>query len=332
MVKKIIPALICLVFTLTGYASQLTATLQSGDKLTPFYGSNAFVDAYNAAVSGDVITLSTGEFKATDIEKSITVIGTYGFGDDTSKATRLGSSSVTTTVTADNVIIEGIRATEIIIKGADNLTISRSEIYRLVDKVNGEDKYHDNTIIEDCRISEYGAMLNSKNSVIRNCAIGYFTKSNGSDDLALIENCNINMFYDKGYNKGDSYSYCQPYAIYRNNILRLYAYTSSGHTLDLRQPSEYHNNIFIDANTYSSSSSSYKKWTIDWGSVTNDNNTVKYQSGVSSGSANFGVDGNCGPVNHKEYPAIPEITSSEIDTQTDAEGNIHVKITAKARN
>lgn len=39
-----------------------------------------------------------------------------------------------------------------------------------------------------------------------------------------------------------------------------------------------------------------------------------------------------GPSNHKSYPATPYISSSEIDTETDADGNIHVKISAEARD
>lgn len=331
MAKRILWALICLVFTLTGYASQLTATLQSGDKLTPFYGSNAFVDAYNAAVDGDIITLSPGQFNSTTIAKSITIIGTYGFGDDTSKATRLGSTGVTTVITADNVTIEGVRASYFNIKGADNLTISRSEITYLDDEANGEKKYHDNTIVTDCMIARYRAMSLSKNTVLRNCAIDYFDDINESANLALIEDCNINQF--ARYNSGTSaYPYYQPYAIYRNNILRLYQWNDGSHSITFKKPSEFHKNLIVDVSDYASSSSYYSKWSINWGSVVNDNNIVTYKYSQSYGSANFGIDGTYGPVGHKEYPAIPVITSSKIDTETDDDGNIHVKISATARD
>ena len=58
------------------YADGLTATLQQGEKMTPFYGVDAFYQAYQAADSGAVITLSAGTFTRVDtIKKSLTIIG-----------------------------------------------------------------------------------------------------------------------------------------------------------------------------------------------------------------------------------------------------------------
>lgn len=62
-----------------GFAAQLTTTLQSGDRITPFYGVNSFKEALSAAVDGDIITLSTGAFNATEVSKGVTIIGTYAF-------------------------------------------------------------------------------------------------------------------------------------------------------------------------------------------------------------------------------------------------------------
>jgi hypothetical protein len=51
------------------------ATLTHGTTTTSFYGKNAFVEAYQAAEHGDVITLTGGIFAPTNIEKAITVRG-----------------------------------------------------------------------------------------------------------------------------------------------------------------------------------------------------------------------------------------------------------------
>lgn len=323
MNKRFFAALLCLPFAVAGFAAQLTATLQSGDKLTPFYGDSAFVKAYDAAVDGDVITLSSGYFKSTEIKKGITVIGAYAFGDDASKYTEVGS----TTVSADNVTLEGVYISYLTIKGTDNLTINRGRFYKLLDVGNGEKKYHSNTIITDCLISYCDAMSLSKNMVLRKCAINSFEDLNESSNLALIENCYVNLFayYSSAYQK-------RPYAVYNNNILRLYCdIYNANRSITLAKPSEFHNNIFDDSSYFASSVD--KKWDIYWSTAENDNNSVTYSySQTTTGSAYFRTSGTKGTVGHKDYPAIPEIESSDIDSETDAEGNIHVKISAKPRD
>lgn len=51
------------------------ATLQHESGIQAFYGVNALGDAYNAAVDGDVITLSAGEFNGCNITKALTIRG-----------------------------------------------------------------------------------------------------------------------------------------------------------------------------------------------------------------------------------------------------------------
>ena len=55
--------------------STLLATLNHNDTISVFYGANALVEAHNAAVDGDVINLSSGNFTATKLTKSITLRG-----------------------------------------------------------------------------------------------------------------------------------------------------------------------------------------------------------------------------------------------------------------
>lgn len=64
-----------LVIGATVFAQQQMATLNHNDSISMFYGSNAFVDAHNAAVAGDIVTLSSGTFKSCDITKAITIRG-----------------------------------------------------------------------------------------------------------------------------------------------------------------------------------------------------------------------------------------------------------------
>lgn len=73
--KKILFLFVALVsMSASMHADGLTATLQQGDKMTAFYGVDAFKQAYEAANDGAVITLSSGKFNdVATIEKSITI-------------------------------------------------------------------------------------------------------------------------------------------------------------------------------------------------------------------------------------------------------------------
>ena len=67
--------LVCVAGTAKSLAQTQVATLQHGEETTAFYGINAFVEAHDAAESGDIITLSSGNFVPTDITKGITLRG-----------------------------------------------------------------------------------------------------------------------------------------------------------------------------------------------------------------------------------------------------------------
>mgnify|MGYP005981409351 CR=1 FL=1 len=339
MFRRILLVLLLVPFSIAGFAAQLTATLQSGDKVTPFYGNNAFADAYSASADGEIITLSPGSFNnVPEIAKSITVIGSYAFSEDTSKATLVNGDI---TVTADNVALEGLRFINTLkIKATNNLNVSRCYISLTEDLENGENKYHGNSTFTDCMIPQYKAMSFSKNTVLRNCCINYFEDCNESANPALIENCNIPLFacYDYGY------YYCQPYAIYRNCFLGLFAWSSSSGstpTLHVYSPSEFHNNLFYE-NYYSSPGyANMKAWTIIFGSCIEDGNNYNYAYEIKSRDKVLRYSSlipykylgtSYGPADHKEYPAVPAVTKAEIDTQTDAEGKLHVKIEAAARD
>lgn len=346
MLKKLLLALICLPVAFAGFSAQLTATLQSGDKVTPFYGASSFVDAYNAAIDGDVITLSPGLFTDTEIQKSITVIGTYAFSTDDSKTTRFSSL----TVSADNVTLEGLRFTgTLLIKGADQLTISRCYIPILSEAEKTDHKYHDNTIITDCLVDKFNAMALSKNAVLRNCCINYFSNTNKSANIALIENCNIPLF---AFCDNTTYNiYSTPYAIYRNCFLGLYSGNyydnkingSREPSVSFSAPTEFHGNCFKPTYYLAITNGYCKKWNITYGSCVTEDNVTEFSSSEVKDKTKVGQYSNVlpynyyskksyGPVDHKSYPAIPSITSSEIDTKTDAEGNLHVKISATARD
>lgn len=78
--KKIIILFAVILFGTVAFAQQLHikqfATLTHNDTVTGvWYGAGSFQSAYSAAVAGDVITLSPGNFNNTGISKGITIRG-----------------------------------------------------------------------------------------------------------------------------------------------------------------------------------------------------------------------------------------------------------------
>ena len=180
------------------------------------------------------------------------------------------------------------------------------------------------------------ALRYSKNAVINRCAIGYFGESNEKDKMALIENSYIRRFiYGLGNSHDPDSAYKQPYAIYRNNILNLVKIykSSTVSSISLTGPSEYYDNRFYSMHMYN-----YPCWDVfrTSGAIVSNNELIN-QTGVGDLPAlDFKSEKNdstvYGTAGHKEYPAIPSIESAEIDTETDEQGVLHVKIAAKARD
>lgn len=82
--KKLLSFFLVLVCAMSSFAqTSLMATLNHEGTISTFYGVNALKQAHAAAVSGDVITLSSGTFLSTDITKAVTI---RGAGMDVSKA------------------------------------------------------------------------------------------------------------------------------------------------------------------------------------------------------------------------------------------------------
>lgn len=76
VMKKLLLSFVALVCATVSYAQQqLVATLTHGDEISMFYGTYAYRDAMNAAVDGDVINLSGGNFQATNINKAVSLRG-----------------------------------------------------------------------------------------------------------------------------------------------------------------------------------------------------------------------------------------------------------------
>lgn len=331
--KKMFLSLVALfMISASVFADGLTATLQQGDVMTPFYGVDAYKQAYEAATDGAVITLSSGSFNTvSDLAKSVTVVGVCAFYGRMER-TILNAGF---TISANNVKLEGIYCDYTISLG----TVTNCHIRRCNVNTLTSSNTHTNTLIDQCVVYYDGAIKNGKNYTIQNSTIQRFTATNSNSNIANISNCYISYWYRRNYS-----DYYQPIAIYRNNVLGLDNYYSSNYSLSLSSPSEFYYNYFY---RFNSNTSSYESWYTTPSYATgcvnigNSNSIASspYKSSFSypNKEASFGngQDGTprgiMGGNGFSEYPDIPRIVSKQIDANTNAEGKINVKITVETK-
>lgn len=74
--KKLLLSVVAMMLATMSFAQNtVVASLSHGTETSIFYGSSALIDAVEKAESGDIINLSAGTFKATDITKAIYLRG-----------------------------------------------------------------------------------------------------------------------------------------------------------------------------------------------------------------------------------------------------------------
>ena len=90
--KKNILLSVMLMLSAVTFAQQQLATLNHNNDITVYYGADALVSAHNAAETGDIITLSSGVFNATNISKAVTIRGAGAWADTTGGNTVIRNS------------------------------------------------------------------------------------------------------------------------------------------------------------------------------------------------------------------------------------------------
>lgn len=307
-------------------AQGMTATLQSGDNLSVFYGIDAFKDAYEAAKDDDQITLSAGTFNVPDgnITKSVKITGIGAYEE--SMNTVIASLNVSGT----NVRIEGILFTNTLyVSGSTNLIVTRC----WVEKLNASSNYT-NALFDQCVHKEIKGMPYAIGFTFKNCTINDFSDMNTTSNIGRILNCVI-YYYCSWYD-----IHKMPYAIYKNCLLGAESFGSSTATISCTAPSEFYYNVgfYIKENTQTA------KFNTTSASLSSNNSGGTYGD-LFNGEMLFpakpqntpaGEDGTpvgpYGGTGFSQYPAIPRVISKNIDTHTNDEGKINVKIQVKTEN
>lgn len=338
-------------------ADGLTATLQQGDNMTPFYGVDAFNNAYATADSGAVITLSAGAFKMTSdsIKKTVKIVGNFGLDASSVERTILPSM----TIVANNVTVDGVFFTgNLVLGNIEGCKIMHSWIEGGL-KYSSIKDWHTNTIVDQCVIKSETAIKQGKNYSIKNSTINQFSEFNSNANIAYISNCVIYGFVyshssvsSNTSGKANVFIPIIPIAVYKNNILCV---DISNYYIRYAEPKYYFNDIYFNSPSefwynkfaiinYINSTSGGTVRSVTSSQIAyypgcqNSGNEVSTLSSVitsttypsnptSTGNGQDGtVRGPKGGTGFSLYPNIPRITSSKIDSYTDNDGKLNVTI------
>ena len=116
--KRTLVLILLALFGLTAaQAQKQVALLTHGEATTVYYGANALVEANSAAVSGDIITLSSGTFSAPTITAAKLTIHGMGRFADTALNTLPTVISGEMNLSADSLTLKGMHLTQVLKQG-----------------------------------------------------------------------------------------------------------------------------------------------------------------------------------------------------------------------
>ncbi len=317
--------------------NHLVATLNHEGTVTAFYGFEAFVKAHKAATHGDVVTLSSGKFKSTNITKAITIQGA-GIIIKTDSV-----SPVLPTVLqedyqiniADSITqrlkIEGIYHQGVVnVINLKSPQFSKCFFRRISANVTPFKQFMDATFIQCHANSIY--LSETSSATFYNSVICGATQQNNISGGFVFVNC-----YLTNDTKSSSKIYNNHSSEYRNCIIYYPASPSSDGNIGWSSSNYFHNLLITD--------NGMGKLPIDRGNVTiksdaapnlaieySDANTYELteeQKALYKGTDGTEVGIYGGQFPYDPIPNTPQITKFKVANKSTADGKLKVEIEVK---
>lgn len=310
------------------------ATLQHGDQMKAFYGLDAFVEAMEEAVAGDLISLSSGNFNPPEVIEKVVVIqgaGMYLNDWNTSPTYINGSIEVALPEEAcKGLMLEGLSMAHDcdiqISSNVENLCISKCKMRHL----DFADITATDVLLDRCYIG--GTLRTGTEAdgglVVRNSYIGNLYAENYNASNRTFTNCVINETFSSGW--GWVSAKCS--GIFENNIIKNLYVNATG---------SYHNNIIqsIDGDPNEHGSLN-RQVDMDGdgvfaeGSFPVGENSDPHLTDAAAAEY-LGTDGTQvgmygGATPFTIVPSSPQVTNSEVAPYSDANGKLNVKIIVEA--
>lgn len=326
--------------------SSVLATLSHDGQISTFYGAGALKSAHEAAAHGDVITLSSGSFQATNITKALTIRGAGMQTDSVAKiypSVIVGSFYINVADSLEqHLTVEGVYCdnnTVTVYNTLSNATFIKSRFYQFTSvygSTNGYGKMKNLAFIH-CKIGYHfdnensGNTVSFVNSVVMDPEVGQNSYPNNSFEFT---NCVVR------------WNYCDPssnsfYAIYRNCILSSAYSTSSNYLsttnliyncLGIASSNMFNNHGSLASSLYYTTTNMtdvFQTWT---GSYTDAENfelkdTAKANY-LGDDGKELGIYG--GNLPYTPNPTNPKITKFNVASKSTADGKLSVDIEVKA--
>ena len=215
--KKLLLMLAFSAITMAMWAQSdvMIATLQHGNTTSVFKGASAFVQAHNAAVDGDIITLSDGTFTATNISKSVTIYGA-GFEQNAEKGTAITTINGNVYIGVADAILSGVKLEGLYITGPvfaaniSNSTTAQLKNFTMKKcRVGGDLRFNsniENVNILQCRIHGYVSgtkTVIANGLLIANCYIESRVHLFNTQSDVLLDHCIVGYAYNNGSSGAD---------------------------------------------------------------------------------------------------------------------------------
>lgn len=329
MILSLVAAIVCA--TATFAQSSMLATLSHEGTITTYYGALALKEACAAAVSGDVITLSSGSFNAVDIKKGITIRGA-GMGIDASSQTDPTVLTGDFSINIPNedtgrLTIEGIYHNATIwIYNFKNGTFIKDRFRALKQSTSGSCCV--NLTMINCKVAECLVLPSNSPISCVNCVV--VEPINGDSSGIEFVNCIVK---DGEYSSNDlGYLRC---CSFKNCILdesyskATYFQNSSNHTVYNCigiGASGLFKNIPNNTNVYKSYEEVFKTYK----GIFNDDETFELVDSIkesikSIDGTEVGIYG--GNMPFSSTPTNPQITKCNVAAKSTADGKLSVDIT-----
>lgn len=306
--KKTLFILVCLMMASVSMFAESAAVclLQHGGSVQLF-DADKIANAIKAAVDGDTLYLTAGEFSGFTIDKKITVRGAGQGTKITSDITISISGSPTLTQT----VLEGLdlksKSKNVILSTAmKGVKIKQCSMYVLIVNANNSD-----VIIDRCNISNelrYSSYIKSMTVLNSYARIGYYYSS--SENTIHFVNCNVNMYYP---------SYCA--GTFINSVIGHGSYQSISNCSFVNCLFRWNANSYFQSSTtvqhcyYDSECSDDDATFEELGYLGNDGKVVGYMGGSSPYTLEL---------------SVPKVTESEISLDPGTRVlNVNIKVSAK---
>lgn len=348
IMKKLFLSLVATVIATLSFAqTSLLATLSHDGTISTFYGTTALKEALAKANDGDAITLSAGQFLASNINKAVTLRGA-GMKINNDSINSHESTIVQgefdinlTDSTSNRLIIEGLYFTSKLTYNGTirNALFMKSRFYSIKIGNNGGTLVNNSFI--HCRIAEEFDLSNNSNACLINSVVWdpYNAPYTGSN--FEFDNCVI--CYTTGYSNGP-YSQSVVNLYYKNCVILQngtnyfipssnVAYYcvgistgSSSYDIFRNLASKNTTNKMISSG-FSGIFSTLKGYTYNDHELFSLTETAKAKY-LGTDGKEVGIHG--GNLPYEEDPTTPQITKCNVAAKSTADGKLSVDIEVKA--